>query len=695
MVAKQWEAVLESLRAQLPSSTYRTWVLAAEPLACEDGVLTIGVVNSYAREKLLVLPEIQRAASQVLGRDVRVDVVTLGAPLPASLSAVDLEAPDHETGGPVTADRDVSIAPRYLSRYEEIVRPERVVSIPRYYLRWIPYLGVDLAWIPIAFRQVAYFRGLGFEAGDEFQCSHRELALWAGMSERNLYRKINDPRLGWFIQRADQEVAWSVGKDGAPHREALSWVVMMSMPLTPADQLSLERFLRQAVASGLSQRSALQAAYAAPLDELLPLPDSPDLPEIASPARGVEQVVERALGKEVHLPEVKKLLAALSIKIGGYGESIEITHYFIRQHLPLPTIGGGRGWLVQVLRGLSQQQGHPAETVVSGGHARLGTLLGVSTATVRRWMSETRSAQDGALGLESFVRYKGLVKYADGRTDLVVQVARDEPLLPEHQRAGGLAQSGARGEAGAAYPDGAGPGGHPVSIENDPSALPDSNRADPDAQLVSHAGGPDAQAVSIEPRSGARVVRNGELTQARRLSALKGGGGSPDSNLQEIETNTLFDADGVDGAARDVTNAADRGWDLDRLLRLASVHPATRARLQGASAVAWVSWLLYWASPLGERLLEPTGNAISRLKEAPLAPMAGAFERLAGMGPDGLEGMIVPRVLSQYADLRSCQDWDDVMRGAPQERLRRLVDLLGFDLAAWEEVELDGDAPAA
>jgi len=688
--AHVWQAVLESLRAQLPSSTYRTWVVAAEPVAYENGVLTIGVVNSYARDKLLALDEIPRAAKQVLGHDVRVDVVVPGEPQPTRPRVANLERADQQTGSLASAERDVAVASRYLSRYDEIVRPERVVSIPRYYLRWIPYLGVDLAWIPIGFRQVAYFRGLGFEAGDEFQCSHRELAIWSGMSERNLYRKINDPRLGWFIQRADQEMVWSVGKDGAPHREALSWVVMMSMPLTPADQVSLERYLHRAVASGLSKRRALQAAYEAPLDDLLPRADVAEVPEMAGPPRGVEQVVERALGKEILEPETKKLVAALSMKIGGYGESLEITHYFIRHHLPRPCMGAGRGWLVQVLRALSQQQGYPPETVVRGGHGALGSLLGVNAGTVRRWMGETRAGEGGEVELESFVQYRGVVRYADGSVDLVVRVARDEPVLPEHERAT---------ESKASYPDvgtdlldpsGDGSGALPVSIEAGPDVQSGSIRGDPAVQPVMHRQRADARAVSNDAQAGVQPVRNGKPTQARSLSGLKGVGRFPYSESLQVEINTSFDDDTIEGDAQSGRDGAGRAWDLEGLLRQASVHPATRARLRGASPVAWVSWLLYWASPLGERLLEPTGNAVSRLKEAPMAPMAGAFERLASVGPDALEELIVPRVLSRYGDHPSNQDWEDVMSGAPEDRLRHLVDLFGFDLAAWREDEVDG-----
>jgi hypothetical protein len=109
--------------------------------------------------------------------------------------------------------------------------------------------------------------------------------------------------------------------------------------------------------------------------------------------------------------------------------------------------------------------------------------------------------------------------------------------------------------------------------------------------------------------------------------------------------------------------------------------------------VAWVSWLLYWASPAAAKLSDPIGHAISRLKEAPDVPMGGAFERLAGLGPNGLEELIVPGIMDPWGwNHPSNGDWDDVMREAPKERVRRLVHLLGLDLSAWEgAVEGDDD----
>lgn len=207
----------------------------------------------------------------------------------------------------------------------------------------------------------------------------------------------------------------------------------------------------------------------------------------------------------------------------------------------------------------------------------------------------------------------------------------------------------------------------------------------PDAQRGTNSPPPDAPDVRIEPQPAAYPVIFGRPSQARSVSGRKGVGGSTDFNNLERGSNTSSDTDVNGRAAQHGRDEQGKGWDLEDLLRRASVHPTTRARLQGASGVAWVSWLLYWASPLGERLIEPTGNAVNRLKEAPMAPMAGAFERLASLGPDGLAELVVPRVLSRFGWHPGSQDWDDVMSGGPSDRLRRLVDLLGFDLAAWKD----------
>ena len=678
-----WKDIQPRLRNQLSSAVYGTWVADAQPVSYRDGVLTIGVGNTYAREMLLGLHEIPLAASQLLGRDVRLQVIVAGVVTPDRETSPNSQPVGKATAsppvGPPTSD-EVSIGQVYLSQYDEIVRPERVISVPRYYLRWIPYLGADLAWIPIGFRQVAYFRGLAFEEGDLFRCSYRELALWSGMSERNLYRKVNDPRLGWFIQRTDQGAEWTIGEDSIPHRNSSEWRVVMSMPLTPADRRSLRSFIEGQVRAGASPEQVLQASYQSPIEDLLPWPKDGQIPEMAGEPMGVQQVVEVALGGEVSRPSLRRQIDALAFRIAGYGDPMAITHYFVRALLP--NLGSGRGWLVQWLRALDDAQRSRGKVLVQGSYSVLAGRLGVYERTIRRWFGEASTAS-GALG--HYLRSEGILKHSDGSTDLLVHIQRDEPIEEAAGKAGGHSVSIQSSQDG--HLDRIGEGGrdgHSVSIEPKPDGRPVRIEEREEGQ-------PD----TIASQAAGQPVRIEEAGEAVRLSALKGGGGLPDSSSSSRESCNTFNPATSTKSGQSGSNegAENGGWDLERLLAQASVHPSLRRQLQGASAVAWVSWLLYWASPAAAKLSDPIGHAISRLKEAPDVPMGGAFERLAGLGPNGLEELIVPGIVDPWGwGHPSNDDWDDVMRDAPKERVRRLVDLLGLDLSAWGgAVEEDDD----
>lgn len=142
------------------------------------------------------------------------------------------------------------------------------------------------------------------------------------------------------------------------------------------------------------------------------------------------------------------------------------------------------------------------------------------------------------------------------------------------------------------------------------------------------------------------------------------------------------------GVRQDDTLAAGEKWDLSELMQLARVHPARARQLAGASAEAWVSWLLYWASPQGAKLNEPIGNAVNRLSTDPQSGAGAAFDRLAALGPHELREWVVPHVLDPYgAAFRGSQDgsWQ-TMRGAPTDRLGQLAEYLGFDLS-WDREE--------
>ena len=55
-------------------------------------------------------------------------------------------------------DHPARIAGIYTQPYNEIVRPERVWKISKYFLRrWTPYLSANEVWLVIGARQLSYF----------------------------------------------------------------------------------------------------------------------------------------------------------------------------------------------------------------------------------------------------------------------------------------------------------------------------------------------------------------------------------------------------------------------------------------------------------------------------------------------------------------------------------------------------------
>lgn len=694
-----WEDAKHRLRAEIARPLYDSWVRDTEGVALARGEFVILVGNETARAQIAGERSIAQVAGQLAGVD-RVRFVT-ASEWEAELGAAG-EPPDEATLQPV-----------YLSRYDEIVRPERAASVPRYYLRLLPYLGLDLAWIPVAFRQVAYFRGLAFEPGDSLQCSIRELALWAGMTRRNLFRRITDPRLGWFVRRSQQDPQWTVGADGIPHRDALTWDVILSMPLTPADQRSLESFLRRRLEQGLTPSQALKAAYQLPLDELLPWPEAIEVTEADAEPQGVAQVVSRVLNFGTDQHALRKLADALAYKIAGYGEPLEISHYFIRTWLP--RLSPGEAWLVHYLRWLAAGQGATGEVTIPGGYPALARRLGVTVKTIHRWLTSLHP-DSRPLGL--FVQKVRSVRHGDRSIDLTLVVRPEEPINPADEAAAGArvggepeghsvtieddpqghsvtygqflqGQSVTHGPPSAPRepPTAGAPGGHPVIHGDNPSGHPVTHGPPPQGQSVTHAiQGQGHPVIHASPR------------ETDILSPLKGGGGLSSQTHEHLreESSSSFTGDSLSAAEPDVTHGAANSWDLTRLLQLASVHPVKARELEGASAVAWVSWLLYWASPAGAKLNDPIGHTVSRIREAPQAPMGGPYARLAALGPDELQDLIVPRILNPWGAPPANPDWADAMRGAAIERLRRLVDLLGFDLEAWRRHEAgdwDGDDP--
>jgi hypothetical protein len=121
--------------------------------------------------------------------------------------------------------------------------------------------------------------------------------------------------------------------------------------------------------------------------------------------------------------------------------------------------------------------------------------------------------------------------------------------------------------------------------------------------------------------------------------------------------------------------AAPAFWELKALLEQNEVHPRVQKDLLEvqASVQAFVSWVLYVASPESGNLSDPLGYAISRLRENPLREARGVFRQFADLPPAELLGLIDATPNGRYSLPPPChhpltQAWKKAM-GANNRRL--------------------------
>ena len=104
------------------------------------------------------------------------------------------------------------------------------------------------------------------------------------------------------------------------------------------------------------------------------------------------------------------------------------------------------------------------------------------------------------------------------------------------------------------------------------------------------------------------------------------------------------------------TTAIPDFWELKTLLEQNDVHPKVQWELHEvqASVHAFVSWVLYAASPTSGRLSDPLGYALSRLREHPLKEARSPFRQLADLPPEELLELIHSTPVERYRMAPPC-----------------------------------------
>ncbi|HEX9012750.1 MAG TPA: hypothetical protein VF813_04515, partial [Anaerolineaceae bacterium] len=296
---------------------------------------------------------------------------------------------------------------------QAFLRPNRVMTIPGYLVRWLPYLGpVRMSMVAGLFQ--AYYQHMHTPArpGLAFEVSAPEMAAAAGVGAASYWRHIDDRELAWFITRCgngtDGTAArkrWTVDPEtGKPRQFANRYQFVNTVPLTPGDADDLAAFLIQAGIREDPLRALDHAMHSEP-ERILSFP--PRRPPAGwarrDPRLGSFQELVLSISglapQEVR-PELLERIDDLAQRLIRPNRSlVVIPQYFWRQWKPI--LGHAPAWMVILLRDrcyFNRKTGELRDLEpVEGGYDELASALGMETAkTLKMWLPAAGAGEDSA-----------------------------------------------------------------------------------------------------------------------------------------------------------------------------------------------------------------------------------------------------------------------------------------------------------
>ena len=725
-----WQMTLDQLRLEMPKADFDTWVGSAHFVAFGDGVITVGIPNAYGRDWLAsrLTSTVNRLLTGILDQPVGVQFTVM-----EEVSEVQREAIlNEEAPVPEQHPKVLSLQAEYQSIYDEIVHPDQVIVVPGYFLRYIPLLGPDLAWLYVGFRQAAYEAGVSRKPEKKFNAPSKKVARYAGMSLRAFWRWVARQdtwdRLRGLVTQVDSPVQWSRGKDGRPHQSARTYLVAMTLPLTPYDERSLRAWLYQQLAQGKTPLAVLEKALETSPDELIPWPEQELSKEKNhEEPHSIQEVIAAVCGSvpDSQSAQFQDMAEQLAQYLIPPNDLVFLTHYFVTHWLP--KLGPGAGWLVTLLRDrgyINPRTGEIRDEVfLSGGYAEAADRLGSKRVkTIWEWLKSSAVTNF----LQEIWRETGSWEDAPRR----FKVCLGEPLTEADQKRAGqvlgiqyIGASGTHSEAGEVISVGAsgihngGNGTHrpgAVGIHSGASGThnggngthSEAGEVKPIGASGIHSG---ASGTHSEDPVGADGIHNGgNGTHTHGANGTPVGGNGTPIGADDIHRhgasgtldwrewhsfnsltpgfkhpeNTSTTSTGSSSFDDEVPNdpinkkVVGGGWILTDLLSLNRISTKNQELIlgKGVTAQTFISWLLYAASQGGSGIREPIGHAVSRLIQDPSQGAGGVFERLAGLPANELIDLLTREMIGASP---WNTDWGTAMADAPRTRLRALADQLG------------------
>ncbi len=353
--------------------------------------------------------------------------------------------------------------------------PKRVVVVPGYLLRWIPYIGPLRTSIVVACFQAFYLcKGTTARANLTFDAPGPFLAAIAGIAESSIWRHLDDPELGWFLKRVPYkpgEKQWiRDDRAGLTKKRPTRFLFRSTSPLTPGDAEALLTYLVDLDIQEDPVRvltELVRGEYRVEPRDVFPFP-APPLPEDWRERDPdgclIHNIIYSAMGIEAKsaTKNLTDLVDELVERLLPANDQIHISWYYLLHWLPL--LGHNPGWATILLRDrcfYNRQTGELRDTVsIRGGYQEFAGALGLQRIkTVREWfpaphaqkgeqksadLSSQEALEKIAQSKRSFVK-EYAAKFveiteadADGRgqvSSIKAQVKLFDPLTPAHEAA--------------------------------------------------------------------------------------------------------------------------------------------------------------------------------------------------------------------------------------------------------------------
>jgi chromosomal replication initiator protein len=110
-----WQSVLAQLQMEMPRASFDTWVRDTRPLAYDNGMITVGVRNAYARDWLesRLASTVSKLLIETLNSNVAVEFVVSQANEPTASTDPEPDPASIEITPPAPKPRHVTLNPRY------------------------------------------------------------------------------------------------------------------------------------------------------------------------------------------------------------------------------------------------------------------------------------------------------------------------------------------------------------------------------------------------------------------------------------------------------------------------------------------------------------------------------------------------------------------------------------------------------